>query len=583
MWKEKLYRLLHSPAAGDLWRWSKPCRRWIALICALKCLLSCCSLMIPLATKGLIDGAAARDGARLGWSAAALILTVLGIWGLSLWLSFLSIRANTTLQKSLRSMILEQLLKKRYTNLSVFHSGEMVSRILSDVQVVKNGILELLPGLVSMTVSFFGAAILLIRMDWRFVALLIAGGLLGLFLIVVLEAPMKNRHAAVQEAEAKYHASVQETLENLLLVKASGSEKRMERQVGEKQERLTAAQLKKGYFHAVVNHGINLTFQLSWLLCLLWGVLGIYRGTVTYGMLAAMLQLANQVQGPISGAAGIAGKAYAAVSSAERIRDLLELPEEKDVSVPGIEAGELTELRLKDVRFGYDRDTEPVLQQVSCTIRSGDFVAVTGLSGKGKTTLFHLLLGVYQPDGGCMELCLKLPGQEQPQAVPIGAGTRRMFAYVPQGNTLFSGTLRENIAMFAEDADDEKILEAARTACIAEWIETLPEGLNTVLGERGVGVSEGQAQRIAIARAILTEAPVLLLDESTSALDEQTEQRLLRNLSRLSGETCLIVTHRKAALAFCDYCLLVEHGALTGRSGIKDGSVNGKKQRNLLQ
>lgn len=573
MVKGKIHRLFYSPAVGDLRRWSKPCCRWIFVICILKCLLSCCSLMIPLATKGLIDGAASQDGSRLRWCAAALVLIVLGMRCLSLGVSVLSIRANTTLQKSLRATVLEELLKKQYTNLSAFHSGEMVSRMLSDVQVVKNGILEIVPGIVSMAVSFIGAAILLIRMDWRFVVLLTAGGLLGLFLIVALEAPMKNRHAAVQEAEAKYHASLQETLENLLLVKASGSENRMKRQIGEKQEQLTAAQLKKGYFHAAMNHGINLTFQLSWLLCLLWGGFGIYRSAITYGMLAAMLQLVNQVQGPISSVAGVAGQAYAAVSSAERIRDLLELPEEQDFSDPGIEAGELAELRLKNVQFGYDRDTEPVLQQVSCTIRSGDFAAVTGISGEGKSTLFRLLLGVYQPNSGRMEVCLQVPGQEQPRTVPIGAGTRKLFAYVPQGNTLFSGTLRENLSMFTEDADDGKILEAARIACIEELIETLPEGLNTVLGERGVGVSEGQAQRIAIARAILTGAPVLLLDESTSALDEQTEAKLLRNLSRIPGKTCLIVTHRKAALEICDYCLHVEHGALTERTVANHGSI----------
>ena len=447
MLKEKLYRLFHSPAAGDLWRWSKPCRRSILKICVLKCLLSCCSLLIPLATKGLIDGAAARDGVRLGWSAAVLILAVLGIRGLSLGLSVLSIRANTMMQKSLRSMVLEELLKKQYSNLSVFHSGEMVSRMLSDVQVVKNGMLEILPDLVSMTVSFFGAAILLIRMDWRFAVLLIAGGLLGLCLIVVLEAPMKNRHAAVQEAEAKYHATLQETLENLLLVKASGSEKRMERQVGKKQEQLTAAQLKKGYFHAAMNHGINLTFQLSWLLCLLWGSLGIYRSTITYGMLAAMLQLVNQVQGPISGVAGLAGKAYAAVSSAERVRELLALPEEPHRVHGEMEGGALKELRLENVQFGYERDAQPVLQQVSCTIRAGEFVAVTGISGEGKTTLFRLLLGVYQPDGGSLTVRLHFPDQDRD--VPIGPDTRSLFAYIPQGNTLFSGTLRENIAMFA--------------------------------------------------------------------------------------------------------------------------------------
>lgn len=562
MLNEKLYRLLHSPAISDLRQWSVPCRGSVWAICILRLLISCCSLIIPLATRGLIDGAALQDRTRLGWSAAMLVLSVLAIRVLSACVSVLSIRANTTMQKYLRGMMLSRLMKKQYANLTAFHSGDLVSRILSDVQVVKNGILEILPGIVSMSVSFFGAAFILLRMDWRFVVVLVAGGLLGLVLIVTLESPSKSHHTAVQEAESKYHAALQETLENLLLVKASGSEARMARQVGQKQAQLTSAQLKKGYFQMVMNHGINLAFQLSWLLCLLWGGFGIYRGAITYGMLAAILQLVNQVQGPISGAAGIAGKAYTTISSAERLRDLLELPEEPELHAPVIEKGALTALRLENVRFGYDRDTEPVLQQVSCQIRAGDFVAITGLSGKGKTTLFRLLLGVYQPDSGCMELSLEIPGQ-QPQTLPIGVGTRQWFAYVPQGNTLFSGTLRENISMFTEKASDAQILAAARIACIGELVEALPEGLDTVLGERGIGLSEGQAQRIAIARAILTEAPILLLDESTSALDTQTEERLLKNLAKLPGKTCLIVTHRKTALEICDYCLRVENGVLT--------------------
>lgn len=558
--KEKLQRLFHSPAAGDLWQWSKPVRPAVFAICFLEVLFSACALLVTLGTKGLIDGAVSRNAAQLQWCAVLLVLTVLAKRGAALLINLLSVRANTALHKSLRASVLKELMKKQYAGLSAFHSGELVSRMLSDIQVVKNGILEIVPGAVRMTVSFCGAAVILICMDWRFAAGLIAGGLLGLLLVIALEAPMKNRHAAVQEAEAKYHASLQETLENLLLVKASGSESRMERQIGRKQALLAAAQLKKGYFSAGMNQGITLTVQLSWLLCLLWGGFGIYRGSLTYGMLAAMLQLAGQVQGPISGIAGLAGQAYAAVSSAERIRELLELSEEPDASPVDPEAGELTELRLENVRFGYDRDTDPVLQDVSCTVRSGDFAAVTGISGEGKSTLFRLLLGVYPPDSGCLELRRKVSGQEQ--ALPIGADTRNFFAYVPQGNTLFSGTLRENIAMFTENADDRQILEAARIACIDDLIETLPDGLDTVLGERGVGVSEGQAQRIAIARAILTGAPILLLDESTSALDEQTEARLLRNLSGLPGKTCLIVTHRKAALEICDYCLHMENGTL---------------------
>lgn len=559
MVKEKMHRLRGSPAGRDFWRWSKPCRGAIAEICILRLVLTACSLAIPLATRWLIDGASAGNAGQLARSAVLLIGTVLGMRVLSLRISRVSIRASAALQRSLRGTVLTQLMKKQYSGLSAYHSGELTSRILSDTQVVKNGILEIGPGIVSMAVSFFGAAAMLLRMDWHLLALLLAGGALGLIAMVLSEEPIKKRHEAVQEAEAKYHACLQETLENLLLVKASGTEGRMNRKVDTMQRQVMQAQLKKGYFSDAMHQGINLTFQLSWMLCLLWGGLGIYRGNFSYGMLAAMLQLVNLVQGPISGAAGMVGKIFTAVSSAERIRELLELPEEPNTV--RAETGELLALRLRDVRFGYE--TGPVLQQVSCTIRAGDFAAITGISGEGKSTLFRLLLGVYQPDGGTMEVVLKR-GQAE-RAVPIGPGTRNLFAYIPQGNSLFSGTLRENIAMFAENVPDERILEAARIACIEDFVQSLPEGLDTLLGERGIGLSEGQAQRIAIARALVTQAPVLLLDESTGALDSRTEARVLENLSRLPGKTCLLVTHRKAALDICDYCLHVENGVMTAR------------------
>ena len=361
--REKLHRLFHSPAAGDLRRWSRPCRRSIVWICILKSLLSALSLLIPLSTRGLIDGAASHDAARLGRSAAVLLLAAMGIRGLSLAVHRLSIRANAALQGSLRAEILSELMKKQYAGLSGFHSGEMVSRMLSDVQVVKNGILEILPDVAGMAVGLAGAVSLLIRMDWRFAGVLIAGGLLGLALIAALETPMKKRHTMVSEAEASYHALLQEVLENLLLVKASGSGQRLAQKIRQRENRLETAQIQKGDFSAAMNHWINLAFQLSWLLCLVWGSIGIYRGSLSYGMLAAMLQLANQVQGPISGAAGIAGRSYAMISSAERIRELTVLPEEPDQQPPGSGETTLEEIRLENVQFGYDKESGPVLRR----------------------------------------------------------------------------------------------------------------------------------------------------------------------------------------------------------------------------
>lgn len=535
-------------AIRELWQWSKTRHLSIFGICILSMIGTCGSLVIAAATRGLIDSAVGRDGRQFLFNAILISGAVLTIRLCGLISGLLSAKTGAELLRDLRTMVLRRLLHKQYAELDGFHSGELVNRMFSDVGIVRNGIMEAVPAIVSMAVGFAGAAVLLIRMDWRFILLMLAGGLLGLILIAAFHKPMTSRHKAAQESEGRLHAALQELLENLRLVKASGTEKRMEGRTEDRQQAFLAAQLRKGRFSVSMNNSISLVFQLSWLFCMLWGCYGIYCGRLTYGMLAAILQLLGQIQGPFSKAAGVADQLYGTISSAERLKELLDLPEEEPVpaddSVPD---REFREIRLCGVDFSYGRRAEPVLKQVNLTIRAGEFAAVTGASGSGKSTLFQLLLGIYQPVGGELKFCFA-DGKE----MAVSRSTRGLFAYVPQGNTLFSGTLRENLTMFTDSASDEEILQAARLACLDRFFAELSDGLDTVIGERGIGLSEGQAQRVAVARALLSRAPILLLDECTSALDEKTETELLRNIASLRGKTCLIVTHRRAALEICN-------------------------------
>ena len=535
-------------AIRELWQWSKTRHLSIFGICILSMIGTCGSLVIAAATRGLIDSAVGRDGRQFLFNAILISGAVLTIRLCGLISGLLSAKTGAELLRDLRTMVLRRLLHKQYAGLDGFHSGELVNRMFSDVGIVRNGIMEAVPAIVSMAVGFAGAAVLLIRMDWRFILLMLAGGLLGLILIAAFHKPMTSRHKAAQESEGRLHAALQELLENLRLVKASGTEKRMEGRTEDRQQAFLAAQLRKGRFSVSMNNSISLVFQLSWLFCMLWGCYGIYCGRLTYGMLAAILQLLGQIQGPFSKAAGVADQLYGTISSAERLKELLDLPEEEPVpaddSVPD---REFREIRLCGVDFSYGRRAEPVLKQVNLTISAGEFAAVTGASGSGKSTLFQLLLGIYQPVGGELKFCFA-DGKE----MAVSRSTRGLFAYVPQGNTLFSGTLRENLTMFTDSASDEEILQAARLACLDRFLAELSDGLDTVIGERGIGLSEGQAQRVAVARALLSRAPILLLDECTSALDEKTETELLRNIASLRGKTCLIVTHRRAALEICN-------------------------------
>ena len=288
---------------------------------------------------------------------------------------------------------------------------------------------------------------------------------------------------------------------------------------------------------------------------MLWGCYGIYNGTLTYGMLAAMIQLIALIQNPIAQSVGFAGQYFNTIASAQRIMEILELQDEIE-SEKIDDCGTFKCIDIKNVCFHYDREETDVLQDVNITVNTGDFACVTGVSGGGKSTLFQLLLGIYTPSSG------KVAFEFDNKTVNAGIHTRKLFAYVPQGNILFSGTIKDNLTLFADDASDEMIDSVIHTSCIDDFVDELKDGLDTVIGERGIGLSEGQAQRIAIGRALLSNAPILLLDECTSALDENTEARLLSNLSELKNKTCLIVTHRKAAMRICDYQLDVENGRI---------------------
>ena len=548
---QKIRKLFQSPAIVRVFKWSKCVHHRIIWICILNVTLVFCSLGLTLITKELVDAAVSSRISMLWKYGLALLLVVLAEIGLSFGLSLLRIKASARLQRSMQSMLVRDILTKEYATLKGFHSGELVNRVFSDTGVIRGGVLGILPSVISTLVSFIGAAAILIALDWRFVALLAAAGIIGIVIVLLFRKPMKVRHKRMQEAGDKLQSVIQESLENIRLIKASVSENRVIRQIDTRQEAMEKEQIRQGKFSAVMNNSMGLMFNFSWLFCMIWGCAAIYRGELTYGSLAAMIQLIGRVQGPIANAVSIAGDIYKVIASAERLMALTDLPTEKT----GEPLKDFDEICLDHVFFRYDDGTDDVLKDINCTIRKGEFVALTGTSGGGKTSLFQLLLGIYSPNAGRV---IFRSGQSETAAC---RESRSLFAYVPQGNTLFSGTLRENLMMFTDEASDEDIEKALRAACIEDLVAEV--GLDAELGERGVGLSEGQAQRVAVARALLTGAPILLLDESTSALDEETEARMLKNISAMRDKTCLIVTHRRAALSICDYRLQMTEGGMT--------------------
>ena len=551
----KFRSLFHSPGLKAVYKWSECVHGRILLLCIIAAVSTLWSLCIPLATKGLVDGAVGSDAGKLRLFAIIMAVLVLGRYVIDTIEAMIRIHTNADLQKHLQNMMVTEILSKEYPRLKGYHSGELVNRVFSDIAVIKNGVMSIIPNIIGIVFSFVGATTILIAMDWRFVFIMVVGGIVSFVIVLLFRKPLKTRHKRMQKAEDDLHASMQETLENVKLIKSGLSEDRMLGRIGEDQEKLKNEQVKQGIFGFWMKNTMGIVFDISWLFCMIWGCVNIYQGRLTYGSLAAMIQLIGRIQSPIANSMNIASSIYSVSSSAERLLELTDLPpEEEGEHLPGFDR-----IELDDVSFTYDDGDEEVLANVGLTIKRGDFMALTGISGGGKTSLFQLLLGIYKPTSGTVCFC------EGEKKVPACRGTRELFAYVPQGNTLFSGTLRENLMLFTKEASDEQIAQAVRAACLEDVVES--NGLDSVLGERGVGLSEGQAQRVAIARALLSGAPILLLDEATSALDEVTEARLLENISHMRDKTCIIVTHRRAALTICDYAVHIEDGhAVKGKA-----------------
>jgi ATP-binding cassette subfamily B protein len=333
----------------------------------------------------------------------------------------------------------------------------------------------------------------------------------------------------------------------------------MNERAGQLQDVNYAAKMKRMKASIFANSGFSFIFQLGYLYALAWSAYKLYMHAITFGTLTAILQLVGQVQTPFIGLSGLLPKYYGVLASVERIMTLENLPDEAEINRDGVNCQDLDKrlaaVVFDEVSFRYDRDM--ILQNASLRFQRNDFVLLSGPSGIGKTTVLKLLLGVFRPDAGEIYLQMK-----DGSRISADQHTRQLFAYVPQGNLLLSGSIRDNIAFIRPDATDHEIEEAARISCADEFIYELPDGLDTIIGEKGYGLSEGQIQRLAIARAVLSGAPVLLLDEASSALDEDTEKRLLLNLRAMQGKTCLIVSHRRAPLAICNKEIRIENESI---------------------
>ena len=516
---------------------------------------SVCAVSLSLCAKYVIDAAQRGDMAalvRAGAAAAAVILLHLALHMLN---KDLQVRIAGRFEMRLKNTAFGTLLEKAYSVVSDHHSGELMTRLTADVTVVSDNFATLLPSVAAMLARLVCAFAVITALDYRFACVLAAAGLVLFLCTRLFRGKIKKMHRAVQESDGRLRSFLQEALENLLAVQVFGAYDRTNAEAQDRGEENYEAKLKRNRWSILANTGFSAVFSGGFLFALLWSGVRLCTGSITFGTLTALLQLVNQVQMPVSNLSGIMPKYYAMLASAERLMELSSLPDDTALNPPCEKQAlwdSFTGLHLRDVSFSYGRN--PVLQDVQLSLPRGEFAVLSGISGIGKSTLFKLLLGVLKPDTGKVEI------ETAAGALSADKTTRALFSYVPQGNLLFSGTVRENLCFVKADATEEEIDRAVRVSCADEFLRELPEGLDTRLGEGGRGLSEGQMQRLAVARAVLTDAPVLLLDEATSALDAQTERRLLQNLKALPGKTCLLISHKTAAFDVCDRVLELREG-----------------------
>lgn len=521
---------------------------FVFLYAVLSAALAYFGILTAYGTKDVVNGAAGRDFELLKHGAIYLLVLVLLQITLKIFNSNMFERARAKIEIKIRTSVFESIIKKDYSEISKHHSGDLLNRLTSDVQTICDGITGLVPNVVSLLTKLISAVVIMVSLDWIFAVIFLAGGGLIAITTVFFRKYLKNIHKKAQEADGKVRSFFQESIASALVIKVFNAYRQIADKARLLQEDNYRIRIKRATISIFANTGIQMAFSLGYLFAMVLGGFRVYRGVIDIGELTAILQLVNQIQSPLSALAGVIPTFYAVIASAERIIEIEnyddELEAEDDIDDRYDYYEQLKCIKFDDITFKYNRDY--IFENASATIEKGDFAAITGISGIGKSTLLKLLLGVMYPEKGTIKLVTE-SGERQ-----VDRDTRKLFSYVPQGNMLLSGTLRENITFMCEGKTDEEIERAVKLSCSDDFVSQLPDGLETIVGERGLGLSEGQIQRIAIARAILYDAPILLLDEATSALDEATEEQLLKNLRGLENRTCIIITHKPAALNVCN-------------------------------
>ena len=541
------------------WIYHKIKRRLPAIIfmSVMNMAVSYANIRFALTTKSVINSAIQGDLQTL--KLFALILTGLSLFRLlgNTLGQFLSVNIHENLERDFKRSILHTILHSDYSEISQHHSGDLIQRMDADAGTVISGIMDLSASLPATVTGLLAAVAALLAIAPGFTVMCGAIMLLMAASSLLLRRPLKRLSKDSSAANGRVKGHLHESISKLMLIQALDMAEEMQKRTDQVLDERWSVRKKWRNLSILSRLGSNMVSYLSYLITMLWCAGALFSGRITYGDVTAITSLVMTVRNSATSLPYLIPRFISITAACDRIMELEELPQQ-----PVPEAGAIrkiydtmTGFTAKDLCFSYDR--EPIMRSVSLTIPRGGLTVIVGPSGIGKSTLLKLLLGLYRPDSG--SLVIDTPDG----AIPVDRGTRALFCYAPQGNFLLSGTLRENLIYTNPHATDEQIRKALYVSCMDEYVASLPEGLETVLLENGAGLSEGQAQRISLARAILSEAPVLLLDEVTSALDALTEKIVLERICALPDKTCIAVTHRPAALKLADRIIEVSEEGMT--------------------
>ena len=514
------------------------------------------ALAASLVTKNLINEVI---GGKI--SAAAVALYVfLGLSGIAVSAlnRRLSAKISLRVNNEIRADVFGKFISTTWEEVSAFHSGDLLNRINGDVSTVADSVIGWIPSVTIKSAQFIGAIAIICYYDAAMALLSLISIPAAALISSLLLRKMRSYGTKIREAGSELMSFFEESLQNIQTVKAFGLSQSLDGRLAQLQKIYYDTSLEYNALSVKVTSGMSVLGLFVSYLCMGWCIFRLFTGAIDIGTMVLFIQLSSYLSSSISSLISSVPTVISATVSAGRIISVLNLPrEEEDESLAAREIadfGEAPEIEFRDVSFGY-KNGGKVFSEVNLTVAPGEFTAFVGPSGGGKTTLLRLLLGLVKPQSGKATLSAKGKTTE------ISSVTRRIFTYVPQEKAMFSGTVAEMLRLFSPEATDEEINAALKAACAYDFVAALPEGINTPLGERGAGFSEGQNQRLAIARAVLRKAPVLLLDEATSALDLETERRVLENITALCrGKTLIVMTHRESVLPLCDSVYRISGG-----------------------